>query len=130
MSSRCAGRCLMKLPQDQLNFTEAQEACGSLGAHLAVPRSTAENQCALSMAVGVDTWLGVSDRAVEGVYAAEDGGDPILLSSPFWGTGEPSDATGEFDCVQIWSNAWDDTLCSFNISSICQIRNCLTPECV
>ena len=127
--SRCAGRCLTRLEQS-LNYVEAEAACASLSAHLAVPRSAAENQCVLTLAAGVDSWIGVSDRAQEGAYVVADGGDPVSLSSPYWGTGEPSDATGAFDCMQIWNNAWDDHYCSSNNRPICQIKYCLTPECV
>ncbi|KAF0309105.1 hypothetical protein FJT64_019707 [Amphibalanus amphitrite] len=47
--SRCAGRCLKKLDH-KVNYTEAESQCAALGAHLAVPRSNEENQCAKSIA--------------------------------------------------------------------------------
>ncbi|KAF0306433.1 hypothetical protein FJT64_002463 [Amphibalanus amphitrite] len=45
--SRCAGRCLMRLDRVFV-YTDAESQCAALGAHLAVPRSDEENQCAMN----------------------------------------------------------------------------------
>ncbi|XP_043206170.1 type-2 ice-structuring protein-like [Amphibalanus amphitrite] len=128
--SRCAGRCLIRPPQE-LNFTEAKAACVLLGAHLAVPRSEEENQCVLTMAAGVNVWMGLSEHGEDGVFVAEDGGEPVTLGSPFWGTGEPNSALSADNCVQIWSatQAWDDTYCSAQKAFVCQLQAWYKPEC-
>ncbi|XP_043205152.1 lectin BRA-3-like [Amphibalanus amphitrite] len=121
--SRCAGRCLIRPPQE-LGFTEAKAACVSLGAHLAVPRSAEENQCVLTMAAGVDAWIGLSEHGEDGVFVAEDGGEPMTtVDIPFWGAGEPNSAI-TYNCVQIWSvsKGWDDTSCSEQKAFICQLQ--------
>ena len=105
-----------------MNYTEAEAACASLGAHLAVPRSEEENQCVADMAGTVSTWLGLSDRAEEGVYAAADGGEPFSRFSPFWAPGEPTSITAA-NCVHMWAgyNAWDDAGCYHKKSAICEL---------
>ena len=119
--SLCAGQCLVRLTE-LLNYTDAEAACASWGAHLAVPRSAEENQCLQDMAAGADTWIGISDRAQEGVYAAADGGEPFASDSPFWAPGEPRDTT-ETNCVHLWSDAdaWDDYFCERVQPALCQL---------
>ncbi|KAF0292305.1 Asialoglycoprotein receptor 1 [Amphibalanus amphitrite] len=70
--SRCAGRCLRVLP-DLAVYADAEQACAALSAHLAVPRSEQENQCAQQMIGGGPVWLGVSDRSVSMHWEAADG---------------------------------------------------------
>ncbi|XP_043205285.1 uncharacterized protein LOC122372300 [Amphibalanus amphitrite] len=70
--SRCAGRCLSFLSQ-KTTFAEGQAACAALGAHLAVPRTEAENQCVTDLsaaAANAYAWLGV--QLVEGVWVGTD----------------------------------------------------------
>ncbi|KAF0312101.1 Lectin BRA-3 [Amphibalanus amphitrite] len=126
--SRCAGRCLIRPPQE-LGFTEAKAACVSLGAHLAVPRSAEENQCVLTMAAGVDVWIGLSEHGEDGVFVAEDGGEPMTtVDIPFWGAGEPNNRS-TVNCMQIWQNAWDDTDCDWPQKFMCQLRLWNRPDC-
>ena len=75
------------------------------------------------MAGTVSTWLGLSDRAEEGVYAAADGGEPASADGPFWATDEPNDPTSLSDCVQLRAEtvAWDDAGCERQKAVICQV---------
>ncbi|KAF0287851.1 Brevican core protein [Amphibalanus amphitrite] len=70
--SRCAGRCLQRL-NTEVNYTTAESQCAALGAHLAVPRSDEENQCATELADAA-AWLGVVQvPGVDGQYRGADG---------------------------------------------------------
>ncbi|KAF0314231.1 hypothetical protein FJT64_015334 [Amphibalanus amphitrite] len=77
MPSRCAGRCLKRLNL-AVNYDEAQSQCDALGAHLAVPRSDEENQCAIDAAGANIVWLGFNDVVTENQFVADDGCGPIL----------------------------------------------------
>ncbi|XP_043210918.1 type-2 ice-structuring protein-like [Amphibalanus amphitrite] len=121
--SHCAGRCLIRPPQE-LTFTEAKAACVSLGAHLAVPRSAEENQCVLTMAAGADAWIGLSEHGEDGVFVAEDGGEPVFNNASFWASTEPNDDIA-YNCVQMYidSQGWDDTECGYPQGYVCQSWN-------
>ncbi|KAF0305518.1 hypothetical protein FJT64_002570 [Amphibalanus amphitrite] len=62
--SRCGGRCLLRLDVP-VNHTDAEGQCAEQGAHLAVPRSEVEHQCAVSASGGQRVWLCVTDLVTQ-----------------------------------------------------------------
>ena len=125
---RCAGRCLLLLDQ-LLTYTDAEAACASLGAHLAVPRSEEENQCVLDMAGTNKVWFGIT--TVGDSLVASDGlAGPLPAFRTWWGEGEPNNYDGIEDCVNIRIGAWNDCRCSLEEPMpLCQLKNCQRLEC-
>jgi hypothetical protein len=68
-------------------WLEAEVVCAMDGAHLVVPNSVAE-----SAAIKRPTWVGVSDRRVEGAFLTVTGRIPSFI---YWAPSEPSTE----DCV-------------------------------
>ena len=129
--SRCAGRCLALLPQ-KVNFAEAEVLCAAQTAHLAVPRSEAENNCVLALADGKDFWLGVNDREMEGQWVAADGEcGEVPASTAWWLQDEPTGLEND-NCILIHLGAWADTACdspNLLFPPMCQLSSCLQPQC-
>ena len=127
--SRCAGRCLRVL-DDPMPYPDAEKACEDLGAHLAVPCSEAENQCARDMTEDeMDIWLGVTDRDMEGSFAGVPGTcSPAPLSRNWWASTEPSGLGENEDCAAFLglyaSTGWYDDSCDTAHFPLCQLRNC------
>ena len=122
----CAGRCLSRL-RKKMNYTEAETACEDhLGAHLAVPCSETENQCALVHILGkAPVWLGVTDRDIEGTFVGVEGTcSPAPASEDWWESGEP-DLVDKVGCVALSADkGWFDLDCGAEASQLCQLRDC------
>ena len=133
---RCAGRCLRLLDRPS-DFNSAVVACADLGAHLAVPRSQAENDCAWRMAQGGRkgrVLIGCNDITTEGVFVGVDGEcGPVPASAAWWKHGEPNNFGGDEDCMMIFQGAWGDEKCSevlfFPKYPLCQLSGCYQPHC-
>ncbi|KAF0292265.1 Mannose-binding protein C [Amphibalanus amphitrite] len=133
--SRCAGRCLKCLPT-RLLYADAVIACAALGAHLAAPRTEAENQCAKDAAlVNPEPLLGFTDAALQGTFVGADEpcntGDPGAPRAAWWTPGEPNDYGGTEDCVILGTGGtWNDVPCTlYPYYPLCQLRRCHHPEC-
>ena len=111
-----------------VGYSEAESRCAALGAHLAVPRSEAENQCAVNLATTV--WLGVW-KAGGRLMAADGLAGPLPASETWWLPGEPNNDLGKFeDCIDIYAGGWNDEECSSRASRpLCQVENCHRSEC-
>ena len=128
--SRCAGRCLSHLLTQKLTYAAAAAACAELGAHLAVPRSEAENQCVISASVVQNQpMLGVTDIVDEGSFVGDDARcGAVPADAAWWAAGEPNNA-GDEDCVVVGSGMWNDVPCWLAYYPLCQLRHCHRPEC-
>ena len=127
--SRCAGRCLLRLDQ-KAAYEDAEARCAEIGGHLLVPRTEAENQCAFQLRVGMWSWLGVSDRASEGVYEGADGCGPFPSTGGWWREGDPDNWLDAEHCVgMINDDQWNDRPCGDNNYPLCQLSHCLKTQC-
>ena len=132
--SRCAGRCLTRLDQ-KVNYTQAESLCAELGAHLAVPRSEAENQCAVTAAAGERVWLGFTDVVTEGQFIGADGCGIVPSDGPTWAENQPNNIGGVHDYgmlgtpSDLWGQGWYDRDPDRNFRPLCQLALCYRPGC-
>ena len=127
---RCGGHCLKRLKQT-MNYADTEAACEKLGAHLAVPCSEAENQCALDLAGTTRLWLGVTDRDIEGTFVGVEGTcSPAPASENWWISREPNGKRHE-NCLAIKADGWFDDVCweAGEMYPLCQLRDHHQPEC-
>ena len=97
-----------------------------------MPRSGAENSCAVSLAVGDDVWLGVTDTATEGVWMGKDKCGRLYPPSTWWLAGEPNNwgDTNNGDCIYIhFSGKWADWDCPTLSFPLCQLNLCHRGDC-
>jgi hypothetical protein len=108
------GSCLM-LVLAPVSFADAKVTCAGLGAHLAILNTAALDEAGEKLVDTVDTFIGLSDEAVEGSFVWVDG-TPLQFSR--WETGEPNDGDGRVaeDCAIIAGarliGGWDDRPCA------------------
>ncbi len=96
-------------------WQDGADACVADEAHLAVPDTAAE-AAALAPANG-GVWIGVDDRASEGVWMTALGRQASYLP---WGTLQPSGGTTE-NCVELPSDrSFNDLGCTAHRSAICE----------
>ncbi|XP_022381412.1 CD209 antigen isoform X3 [Enhydra lutris kenyoni] len=96
--------------QTQNIWKDAISACQNLRAQLVIINSTEEQKFLKSwnMKNNQRTWLGLSDHHNEGSWKWLDN-SPLQLS--FWKEGEPNNH-GDEDCVELYSEGWNDKRCS------------------
>ena len=132
--SRCAGRCLRRLDQ-AVTYAEAERLCTQLGAHLAVPRSEQENQCATSATGGARVWLGISDAITETQFVGADGCGPVPVDDPAWADGQPNDYGGQDYLAlvppadRLWAPGWHDQEPEETMFTLCQLPSCYQITC-
>ncbi|XP_043208851.1 brevican core protein-like [Amphibalanus amphitrite] len=130
--SRCAGRCLKRLDL-AVFYPEAESQCAALGAHLAVPRSDEENQCAIDAATDVEVWLGINDTVTEGQFVGADGCGTASSTGPQWVEGQPNDLSGQ-DFVVLFpverGSGWADEPALSLYRPLCQLGACYQPGCL
>ncbi|XP_043210757.1 C-type lectin domain family 4 member M-like [Amphibalanus amphitrite] len=129
--SRCAGRCLKRLDH-KVNYTEAESQCAALGAHLAVPRSNEENQCAMDATLGTNLWLGITDVVTEGQFVGADGCGTVSSSSPYWANGQPNNLNDQdygLLAVEWPANGWHDVPAHAQHRPFCQLLACYQHGC-
>ncbi|XP_024416423.1 CD209 antigen-like protein C [Desmodus rotundus] len=68
-------------------------------------------------------WIGLTDHHNEGSWQWVDN-SPLLLS--FWKQGEPN-SQGDEDCVELYSDGWNDKKCSAELFWICEKPSGLCP---
>lgn len=108
------GSCLM-LVLAPVSFADAKVTCAGLGAHLALLTTAALDEAGEKLVGTVDTFIGLSDEAVEGSFVWVNG-TPLQFSR--WETGEPNDGNGLVaeDCAIIAGSrlvgGWDDRPCA------------------
>ncbi|XP_066264425.1 E-selectin-like [Branchiostoma lanceolatum] len=117
------------------SYVDAQAACESEGAVLAMPK-TEELDVALRSQIiksGKDSnyWIGLTKWQTEWEWADRS----KLNENPYkgWNPGQPEFSVFiSYDCVQYWSRPtgipmWDDTLCSYKHRYICQASHARMP---
>jgi hypothetical protein len=137
----CMGGTMAKLAPDgsclvfvstPLTYLNAKAACVAMNAHLAYLKSSTLDAFAETMVGTTNTWIGLSDRATEGVFIWDDGSGLVYTN---WGAGEPnnggSGSTYQEDCGILagakLDKGWDDRPCdatevptSGNFAYLCQ----------
>ncbi|XP_041458722.1 macrophage mannose receptor 1-like isoform X2 [Lytechinus variegatus] len=131
-------RCY-KVYTDTKTYHEAQQFCKQNDGDLAMVKTNAVNDLLskLLQDAGVNVgYLGLHDLANEDSFYWVDG-TPLTSSQSHWGTGEPSDDSGNDDCVQLkhftdgdsddWY--WIDISCTISAPYICERSNELPLAC-
>ena len=109
------GECLVMFTTPK-TYVDAKAACAAIDAHLAYLKDAALDSVAETFVGSADTFIGLTDLAVEGSFVWDDG-TPVAYTN--WHTGEPnnggSGATYQEDCAIIAgarvSAQWDDRPC-------------------
>lgn len=113
-------------------WTDAAQDCNddaagsSIYTHLLVLGTEAERTTITSSStVNGNTWIGLSDRAVEGTFvwvtSEPTGGYPVVGQSPPWDTDDPDNADGGEDCVRFKNSfVLEDKPCGDEQSFICE----------
>ncbi|XP_027440921.1 CD209 antigen isoform X3 [Zalophus californianus] len=96
--------------QTQNIWKDAISACQNLRAQLVIINNTEEQKFLKSWNTRNNqrTWIGLSDHHSEGSWKWVDN-SPLQLS--FWKEGEPNNH-GDEDCVELYSDGWNDNRCS------------------
>lgn len=98
-------------------WADAAQSCASMGMGLVTLESSAENDWLLPRQPAGDVWLGLNDRATEGLWRWMDGSSSYTR----WATGEPNNSGNE-DCAASYSASgrWDDLPCTLTRPFICE----------
>jgi len=107
------GACFMYF-STPMTRDAARSVCAGFGptAHLAIIKSAAENALVTRLIGTNHAFIGGSDETLEGAFVWDDG-TPFQLTN--WTTGEPNDAGGAEDCVEIvgaTNGTWNDVPCA------------------
>ena len=96
-----------------------------------MPRTESENKCAFALRSWQWAWLGVSDLEKEGVYEGADGCGAFPAKGGHWRRGDPDNHRRREDCVAMINyDQWNDRPCDDNSFPLCQLKDCLKPECL
>ncbi|XP_069842058.1 C-type lectin domain family 10 member A-like [Dendropsophus ebraccatus] len=102
------------------NWQESLHWCRKQGAHLVVI-DRQEEQEFLQKMVKTSSWIGLSDRDVEGQWQWVDG-TPYNSTPKFWFQKQP-DNLGNEDCaVLLPGSMWNDDKCRKLYSSVCEYK--------
>ena len=106
--------CYRKFKQQKKTWIDAETACESIGAHLAVITSDQENAFLHSR----DGWIGLNDRVKEGKWVWVDGS---VFNYTNWGSDQPDNENNE-DCVfKEGAGNWNDLDCTkYHRAYICE----------
>ncbi|XP_072020680.1 macrophage mannose receptor 1-like isoform X2 [Amphiura filiformis] len=116
--------------EDRLGWQEARTKCAEFG-HLnggLVTLATIHNQELQSFlntqlkSLDYNLWIGLSDITSNGQFRWADG---ATVDFTHWGSGEPNEASGKEDCVEMMSDEnrlgeWNDVACNKPNGFICQ----------
>ncbi|KAJ8304061.1 hypothetical protein KUTeg_017644 [Tegillarca granosa] len=99
-----------------------QEVCRTKFGFLAEVEDADENRFLKSNAVFDSYWIGGTDKQTEGVFMWVHSG--VKFDFNDWDNGEPNDAEGNEDCVQLkkeFDYKWNDSICAMNYHFVCEI---------
>ena len=104
------GRCYNYLTSSAINWHGARNMCLALGGDLATVTSLEENTMMYNIKSGTShCWIGLNDIDVQHTFVWADDSESTYRK---WSSGEPNNAFGNEDCVEIWPNqAWNDDSC-------------------
>ncbi|XP_074855559.1 pulmonary surfactant-associated protein D-like [Carettochelys insculpta] len=102
------------------DFETSKASCSQAGGLLASPRNSVENRAIQELTVSHNkaAFTGIDDIQVEGTFRHLSG-EAIAYSN--WAAGEPNNAGGSEDCVEIYPDGrWNDKSCNEKRLIICQ----------
>jgi hypothetical protein len=105
-------------------FLDAEADCVAKGGHLLSIHDPGTQTFVVTTALGIqyaDWWIGLDDRAEEGVYTWTDG-SPLDFSQ--WAVDQPDNAGDNEDCVHLapWASGdWNDEPCDEQQPYICRL---------
>jgi len=99
-----------------MSWQAAEDLARSLGGHLVVVNSIAENTWIQQNYSGYGTvWIGLTDQEVEGTFKWVDG-TPLKFTN--WSSGEPNDASGEDFGTMLTGGTWNDNKTSASFRGV------------
>uniref|UniRef100_A0A673HN71 C-type lectin domain-containing protein n=1 Tax=Sinocyclocheilus rhinocerous TaxID=307959 RepID=A0A673HN71_9TELE len=101
---------------ERKSWTESRQDCKDRGADLIIINNREEQGLVKQLSVGTFVWIGLTDSDVEGRWKWVDGS---ILTSGFWGSGEPNGHRGE-NCVVSYASWWYDYPCNNAFKWICE----------
>lgn len=120
--NRRIGNRIVKVYRDFVNFTTAVEYCKSVDRQLLMVHNLQEEEQAIAMARKsnlLTIWLAATDNGHESTFVSATTGKRLTYTN--WTPGEPNNANGNENCVQLvanpdFLNGWNDNSCdhSFN----------------
>ncbi|XP_040202235.1 hepatic lectin-like isoform X2 [Rana temporaria] len=105
----------------QLTWQKAENMCLNRGGYLAIITSMEEqNFIEKNRDTGKSPlWFGLTDQETENTFKWVDG--TTLTSFRYWDYGEPNNAFGIENCVQVWRQGqWNDEICNETSYAICE----------
>lgn len=94
--------CALSNGGEPANWLQARDFCAAMGSALAVLPSVEEHELLFSLLEGRRVHIGLDDMAQEGTYVWADGTPMPADQIPvFFAPGEPNDADGVEDCVEM-----------------------------
>ncbi|MCA9514038.1 MAG: C-type lectin domain-containing protein [Myxococcales bacterium] len=105
-------------------WADAREDCVARGGDLVSARDAATWAAVRDAALTIGwqgLWIGLNDRETEGRFVWSDG---TAVGFTGWSNGEPNDAGGNEDCVQLtpWSGGlWNDLDCGRKLAYVCSL---------
>merc|ERR1712210_176324 len=135
------GRCYY-FEAARMNFTDAMENCEMMGGRLFEPRNSVVNEAVGkkagetiasdlegSMWIGMRTDSKITTNSTQRDFFYLSGGPYTRLPYGQWHLGEPNNANGEENCVQMYTlvdekpgnSTWNDIPCYDNYPSICEM---------
>jgi len=120
MNVTADGTCMMLFTTTTRSWAGANTACQGMQAHLAILDTQTKHDAAKTLAGLNNTWIGLTDIAVENQFRWVDANVPFSFAK--WDPNEPSNGAGiyEEDCVVIAGargGDWDDRPCSDQIAN-------------
>ncbi|XP_058849535.1 C-type lectin domain family 4 member E-like [Acipenser ruthenus] len=117
------GKCYY-FSTDNMNWNSSRDNCTSMGGHLVIIESEAEQDFILSKTGSKEYWIGLNDQAIEGQWRWVDN-TTLNPNKAYWGKREdgvePDNYTGEDplgeDCVHFakyknFTPSWYDASCT------------------
>ncbi|XP_026080669.1 CD209 antigen-like protein C [Carassius auratus] len=102
------------------SWSDSRQYCRDHGADLVII-NTEEKQRLISSLVSERVWIGLSDIENEGNMTWVDSS---TVNQTFWFEGEPNNAGGNEDCIELMPSEptlnWNDLPCSANRKGICE----------
>nr|XP_026692074.1 uncharacterized protein LOC104266090 isoform X2 [Ciona intestinalis] len=120
-----------KIEKDGHTYQDAANICKANGGILAAVKTQSQQDFIRDLVSGEGNrwtlfWIGIDDLAREGQFVYSDGTPLAINDAVFgaWGPGEPNDALGDEDCVNIEyaskNRLWNDVPCNRDLWFICQ----------
>jgi len=102
--------CFHVLEETGISWTAAEAACAAWGGNLTSIHSSEENDFVQELAKNSCNqpafWIGLSDQQEEGTFVWSDG---TAVEDVFWNSGEPNNAGGDEDFVEMKADGtWND----------------------